>query len=624
MNEDRSWTEIDLTNFENNLINLKAKLSAGTDFMQIVKADAYGHGANLIAQTAISQGAVMLGVANVQEGMLLRYQNIKAPILILSPSLESEIDLIVENDLIPTISDFQFALKFATKISEKIKIHINIDTGMGRSGIPYEQALSVIERIIELNRFDIDGIFSHFSAAEDDEDYTNWQRERFEKIISLLPVKPRYIHIANSSGALFIKSKITNLVRVGLLSYGIYASSSQKDLVALKAVMTFKAKIGQINKAKKGEYIGYNKTYQTQEDMDYAIIPVGYADGYDFLLSNRGKVLIKNNICPVIGRVSMDMIAVDISGIHCVPNDEVILLGPHHDQIQVEYIASLYGGSRYEILCQIGRRAKRYYIRNGETIDSSPLLRRDFVSTDYSNDKLNRIIETAIEQRLESKEISNLIYTNILRDFFIEHDRDIHYRKNFEHKIVFKKHHRSELKDYHLVQTTLTFRKRLQNDYFLVVCAANEQKLEKYFLQQDVEYRWLLDKNLRANLFDITAVSVNNVKLYSDMRIDDECLIIRCFHPTLVNLKNQEVDFSISTQTYYPKKLHQLSVFIIELTKGVSITFEYGDLLNNVEAINIFSGRSKFALTDRQEKSISVETKKNVWVFPTSGVIFVY
>jgi alanine racemase len=633
MQNERSWTEINLSHFEQNLNELKKFMPAGTDFMQIVKADAYGHGAFEISRKAIQCGATFLGVANVQEGMLLRYQGIDTPILILSPSLESEIGLILENDLIPTISSLEFAQTLNKKTTKKIGIHINIDTGMGRSGIHFKQALTTISKIQQLANLTIEGIFSHFSAAENDADYSKLQSERFKNILDELDIKPNYVHIANSSGVITSQDDYSNLVRLGLLSYGVYTDPSLKNKISLKPVMTFKSRIGQIKTAEKGESIGYNRTYITPDKMKYAILPVGYADGYDFMLSNKGKVLIKNELCNVIGKVSMDMIAVDVTHLKANVGDEVILLGNKHNAIKAENLTSLYNGSSYEILCQVGRRAKRYYYENGKIIASSPLLRRDFVSFDYSDDKLNTVIETAIEQRLQSKEISSLIYSDILKRFFTERDRDIHYRRNFKHTIEFKDsasspflrgNKRGLINDYYLTNTTLTFTKQLQNDHFYVACANSEKLLEKYFLRKDVEYRWLLDNKLEANLFDVTSAKINDIELYHEMKLKDDCLDIRCHHPQLKELVGKEVEFSISTQTFYPKDSHQLSVYLIEMTQGVEISFVYGKVLKNVEAVPIFSGRSKFPQIKENKGSITISSQPNEWVFPTSGVVFVY
>ena len=621
MKNDRSWTEIDLTSFKDNIKELKKFFKPQSEFMQIVKADAYGHGAFQIAIKAIECGAVSLGVANVQEGLLLRYQGIKIPIIILSPSLENEIEQILENDLIPTISTLDFAEKL-NKIG-MCKIHINIDTGMGRSGFHYEEAFENINEIKKLENIEIEGIFSHFSSAEEDPEFTKLQSDRFEAILSKLEVLPKYIHISNSSGVITFPNKYTNLVRLGLLSYGVYSNTEMKSKVNLKPVMTFKSRITQIKSAKKGNSIGYNRTFIVPDDMKYAILPVGYADGYDFLLSNKGKVILKNQVCNIIGKVSMDMTAIDVSAIENLEvGDEVILLGDSNENITAENLTSLYDGLSYELLSQIGRRAKRYYKENGKIIDSSPLLRRDFIPKDFSDNKLGNIIETAIEQRLQSKEIASLVHEDILKRLFAEKDKDIYYRRNFKHSINFE--NSDEFPKYFLTSTDLSFTKKLQNDYFSVACAKTEEDLKKYFLRNDVEYRWLLDNSidLKELFFAVTSVKVNDIELYNEMKIADGCIEIKCYHPDLKSLVGKEVDFSISTKTYYPKSSHQLSVYIIEMTQCVDISFESD--LKNVEAVPIFSGKSKFPKINKSNNKISISTDKDEWVFPTSGVVFVY
>jgi len=621
MKYDRSWTEIDLTNFKYNLNELKKFFHPQTDFMQIVKADAYGHGAYQIAKKAIECGTVCLGVANVQEGLLLRYQGIEVPIVILSPSLDNEINQILENDLIPTISTINFAEKLNK--SGKCKIHINIDTGMGRSGFYYEKALENINKIREFNNLEIDGIFSHFSSAEDDPEFTKLQSNRFEKILSKLDFEPKYIHISNSSGIITFSNKYTNLVRLGLLSYGVYSNKNLKREILLKPVMTFKSRITQIKNAKKGDSIGYNRTYLATDDMKYAILPVGYADGYDFLLSNKGKVVLQDKVCDIVGKVSMDMTAIDVSAVEDVRiGDEVILLGNSNENISAENLTSLYDGLSYELLSQIGRRAKRYYKEDGKIIDSSPLLRRDFIPKDFSDNKLGNIIETAIEQRLQSKEIANLVHEDILKRLFAEKDRDIHYRRNFKHSIKFE--NSDEFPEYFLTSTNLTFTKKLQNNYFSVACAKTEQDLEKYFLRNDVEYRWLLDNNINLEemFFNVTSVKVNDIELYNEMKIADGCIEIKCYHQDLAELVGKEVEYRISTKTYYPKNSHQLSIYIIEMTQGVVISFESD--LKKVEAVPIFSGKNKFPKIQQDSNKISISTNKDEWIFPTSGVVFVY
>ncbi|MBW6515198.1 MAG: alanine racemase [Candidatus Cloacimonetes bacterium] len=624
---ERSWVEIDLDSFAHNLQQMKNRLSANTGFMQIVKADAYGHGAYEIALQSLQLGAVSLGVANAEEGALLRYQNIEAPILILSPSFQEEIELILENKLTPTVTTLDFAEALNSKSTmQKIKVHLEIDTGMGRSGIRYDNALSMINQIKMLPNLEIEGIFSHFSSSESDIGFTNLQNERFKKIIEQLDLPIKYIHIANSTAVITCSPEFANLVRIGLLSYGVYTDDDLCDKIDLLPVMSFKSAICQIKEAKKGETIGYNRTFTAVRDIRYAIIPVGYADGYDFLLSNRGKVIINGNLYPLLGRISMDMITVDVTDgqeIEC--GDEVTLL--NSGDLRSEKIVALYEGLSYELLCQIGRRARRYYRQDGKIVATSPLSRREFVSHDFSDKKLNLIIESAISQRLQSKEIASLIYSEILRRFFVDKDQNIHYRKNFQHSIVFSIPREKNLENYYEVTTELTFTKILQQEYFYVACANRYEDLEKYFRRRDVEYRWLLDDkfSLTEDFFEVTNVSINDFPLSFQKEMRDGCMEIKCSHPELSGLVGNEVRFSISTKTYYPKKSQQLTVYITEITRGVKICFSYPDKeFEDIEVVSIVSGQSKYPIIDKQKDTLEVKTGEEEWIYPNSGVVFVY
>ncbi len=629
-NFDRSWTEIDLDNFQHNLQELKKFIPENKTIMQIVKADAYGHGAYRLAKKAIECGARMLGIANADEGRLLRYKQITVPILILSPSLEAEIDMILEHDLTPTISSLDFAYKLneKAKIAGVIrKVHVNFDSGMGRSGITLDNAPEFLADIAKLNFLKIEGIFSHFAASENDPAYTAKQSRIFQDFLAMLDFRPDFIHIANSSAVVQAEPDFTNLVRLGLLTYGVYTDSSLISKIDLKPVMTFKSYIIQIKTAKPGDSIGYNRTHICQKKTKYAIIPVGYADGYDFLLSNQGKVIINNQTCQLIGKISMDMITVDITDLKNVNVlDEAILLGGDHSEVRAEYLTRLYGGSSYEILCQIGRRAKRYFLENGKFIDSSPLLRRDFVSYDYPKPELNTIIETAIEQRLQDKEIASTIYNDFLERFITEKDLNIQYRTDFRHHVSFKETHDPALKDYYFVETTLKFYKVLKQEYFYIACAQNETDLEKYFQRKDVEYRWLLDDEIDLSIenFQIPEVKINDLELAIEIKQQKGCLEIHCSHPKLTDLIDQKVEFSISTATYYPKKYQQLTIYINEMTRGVEISFDFAELFEQVEAIPVFSGRNKFPELQKNKDRITARASMDEWIFPLSGIVFVY
>ncbi len=622
---ERSWVEIDLAAYSQNLQLLRERLLPGQCFMQIVKADAYGHGAKEIAEAAQKQGAVYLGVANLEEGKLLRIQGSGAPILILSPSLKSEIPLIIKYGLSPAISDLSFAkalFRAAKKAGEKIKVHLKLDTGMHRSGIALDEAPEIYKQIKAMPDLEIEGIFSHFASAENDQEFTDQQEHGFREFIQSLQEAPRYVHISNSAGLLNHYGKFCNLVRLGIASFGV-TTTFNEDL-PLEPVMTFKSAISQIKKINAKESVGYEREWIAPRDGRYGIIPVGYADGYDFLLSNRSRVLVQGQLCPVIGRISMDMITVDLTDLEeAQPGDEVTLLGNKSEALRAEKLAALYGGSAYELLCQVGRRAKRYYRINDRIHHSAPLARRDFVSSDFGDSKLNQIISSALTQRLESSEIGEMIYREILRTFFYNKDRDIHYRKDFCHDISFQG---SPISGYYRAETSLRYRKVLRSDSFIIACAASDEILRGFFLNPNVEYRWLLDAKLSLSeeSFAVNKVKVGGIDLKTRVERGEGFLLIHCSHPRLSRMINREIDFEIITTTLYSKSLHQFSVFISDLTKGIDISFSYPKELSHVEPVSIFSGQEKNPLIHRGEQMIRISTKADEWIFPLSGVVFTY
>ncbi|MCF7913354.1 MAG: alanine racemase [Candidatus Cloacimonetes bacterium] len=622
--EFRSWVEIDLSAFAANFRALAKLTPPNTFIMQIVKADAYGHGALEIARTAIDCGATALGVANADEGALLRYHGFILPILILSPALIPEIPLIIENQLTPTISDPLFATAFNELAPANYNVHLNIDTGMGRSGAALSQARQLYDLCEALPNIFIQGIFTHFAAAENDPVYSQHQITLFHQFLAALPHLPQYIHSANSSAVVNIEHCPGNLVRFGALTYGFYTDASQKEIIHLQPVLSFKSRISQIKTAHKDDYIGYNLTYKCSHDLKYAIIPVGYADGYDFLLSNCGKVILHDTLLPVIGKISMDMIAIDLTNAtHSVTGDQVILLGnaPH---LRVEDIAALYKGSPYELLCQTGRRAPRFFYENDKLISTAPLLRREFVSSDYNNDKLNRIIEAAMQQRMQGSQIADFVYQDILKNIFSDQDNNIHFRHDFQHSINFSIPSDPEMQNYFLTKTSLSFRKILNSASFRIACANNEANLNRYFQQPDVEYRWLLDEslNLSPDSFQLVSASINDIPLYFSTRIINNCLEITCYHEKLHKLIDQEVLFRIDTLTWYPRNYHQLTVYITGITHKFNLDFSYPPELKMENIIPILSGKQKFPTLTQNHNSATVTSQD--WVFPSSGIIFVY
>ncbi len=624
---ERSWVEIDLDAFRANLRALRDLLDKDQGFIQIVKADAYGHGAHEIARIALSEGALALGVANPEEGKLLRIQGVKPPVLILSPSLPIEIPGILEYDLWPTLSDPAFALQLNQACAErgiKGRVSLKLDSGMHRGGALAEDFGRLWKAVAKLPHLQIQSVFSHFAASESDIEFSRAQEREFLSILSQHKVEAPWIHLSNSSGVVNGLAKSVPVCRLGILSYGIYTHPSQLKKITLKPVMTFKSTVSQLKEVPAGATVGYNRSWQASRPTRIAVIPVGYADGYDFLLSNRGTIALKGALCPVIGRVSMDLICVDATDAKDVRlGDEVVLLGNSAPELRAENLAASYGGSAYELLCQVGRRAKRYYYEGRRLVTSSPLSRREFVSSDYPDSKLSQIIQAAISQRVNSEEMGELISREILRVFFYNRDREILYRRDFRHHISFTG---SAGPRYWRAKTTLSFSKTLQNGWFTVACATSEAALKAYFKRRDVEYRWLMDANfeLSPQAFSLSSVRINGLELDTKIQFKHDCMEIRCSHPELKNLVGSEVRYEIDTLTLYPRSSHQLSVFITELTHGVKISFTHPPELDQIECVPVFAGQNKYPRVSTSKRSITVSTKAEEWVFPQSGVVFAY
>lgn len=357
------WVEINLANISYNIAQIRRLVGEQVEIMPIVKANAYGHGAVEVAKTAIKAGANRLGVASLSEGIELRDAGIYVPILVLSPIHISEVKEAIDNQLTLTISSID-DLKELINLHQSIKIHLKIDTGMGRFGI-HPKELHQLTNILRLKpaNLEIEGIFSHFAQADaEDKSYTYNQFNKFQQIINNLSLSGINIpirHISNSAGILKFKEMHLDLVRPGIMIYGLYPAPNISKTVILRPVMTFKTKIIQLRKLPCGWGISYGTTYITDKETLIATIPIGYADGYNRLLSNKAQVVIKGVRAPIVGRVTMDFCMVDVSNIPKVAvGDEVILFG---DEPAVDELAQICNTINYEIVCGISSRLPRVY-----------------------------------------------------------------------------------------------------------------------------------------------------------------------------------------------------------------------------------------------------------------------
>ena len=360
-----TYAEINLAATKSNIAQIKAFISAGSKFMAVVKANAYGHGAAAVARAAVEAGADYLGVANLKEALELRETGILSPILILTESPISVADEIIQHSLTQTIYSFSEAKALseeAQKRKRPVKVHVKIDTGMGRVGVAPSEAMAFITKITSLPGLELEGVFTHFAKAEDPEDhFTGEQFEKFKQIVDRLP-QIKLKHAANSAAALFHPETHLDMVRVGLMMYGLYPQGNARRVLSLSPALAFKTRVSYVKKVPAGTPLSYGSTFTTQGETSIVTLPVGYADGYSRRLSNRGHVLIRGRRYPIVGRVSMDLTLVNINHDRVEVGDEAVLIGEQSGQgISADEIAALEETISYEVVCSIGRRVPRVY-----------------------------------------------------------------------------------------------------------------------------------------------------------------------------------------------------------------------------------------------------------------------
>ena len=371
--KNRVYATVNLDAIVKNLENMKKNIQEDTKIIAVLKADGYGHGAVPIAKHIEPLPYLWgIAVATVEEGMILRKNGITKPILILGYTFSDDYDTIIEQEMRPAVFTLKMARelsKAAVRLKKPAKIHIKIDTGMSRIGYRnLEQAVPEILEISALEGIEIEGIFTHFARADETDPAPAYQQmETFEQFIHALEEKGLSIsvkHCSNSAGILRMKEANMNVVRAGIILYGLYPSDKvEKDLVPLEPAMELKSHIVYIKTLEPGVAVSYGGTYVTSRPTRVATIPVGYADGYCRGLSNKGFVLIHGKKAPILGRICMDQFMVDVTDIpEAQEADEVTLLGrDQKEQITMEELGNLSGRFNYEFACCISRRVPRIY-----------------------------------------------------------------------------------------------------------------------------------------------------------------------------------------------------------------------------------------------------------------------
>lgn len=358
-----NWAEIDLDALRHNAQILAAHV-APARLVGVIKAGAYGHGALEVAQTLEKLPAVaMLGVASVDEARLLRDNGITAPILLLSAILPEEAPAVVQLNLTATVWSPEVAAalnRAAAAENRRVPIHFKVDTGMSRLGASWCQANQAFRDVASNCHLEITGLYTHFACADEDDDFTAIQLQRFREFCAEIPLEGAVLrHTANSAGALRYPAAHFDLVRPGIALYGAHPCPELGPEFDLRPVMTWKARITALKKVAHGQSVSYGATWSASRDSDIAVVPVGYADGYLRALSNRGEVFLNGARCPVVGRVTMDQIMVDVTGVSSQIGDEVTLFGQN---LPVEEVAAQAQTISYELLCAVSNRVPRVYI----------------------------------------------------------------------------------------------------------------------------------------------------------------------------------------------------------------------------------------------------------------------
>ncbi len=362
---------IDLDAYAHNMGVIRSFAGPRRGVIAVIKADAYGHGAVPVGRAALRAGAAMLGVATVQEAVLLREAGIDAPILVMVNPHADELDLIVEHRLTLMVSDIATARQLgelACEAGRVSTIHCKVDTGMGRQGFAADEAAGALQAISRITHVDIEGIATHFPSSDAPEDpFTLGQIKTFRQVvrqIEKIGVPFEFAHAANSAAIINYADSLFDAVRPGLISYGLWPMPETSERSPLRRALRWETHVVQVRELPDGASISYNRTFTANGPVRTAVLPVGYADGYRRHLSNNADVLIRGRRCPVRGSVCMDQTIVDVSalpGVRC--GDTAVLIGSDGDEtVTAEELARRAGTISYDILTGIGKRVVREYV----------------------------------------------------------------------------------------------------------------------------------------------------------------------------------------------------------------------------------------------------------------------
>lgn len=374
IHHNRAYAEISLTALKNNINIIKSLNSENTEIMAVVKADAYGHGDERICRCLSDEcGIRYFAVSNLDEAIAVRKFCPDSEILILGYTSPEYVREIVQYNIIQGIVSTEYAKQLVSKTSEKIRCHVKIDTGMGRIGLKHdtpEQCAEEIKALCGMERLSAEGIYTHFAVADSDSPDNIRYSDMQEKFIldtydSLCEqgINLPHVHFMNSAACCYRNNSRSTLARAGIIMYGLHPDISLEIPQGLAPVMELKAVISHVKTVKKGDCISYGRTFTADKELKAATVTIGYADGYSRLLSSKGEVLVHGKRCPILGRVCMDQLMIDVTGTQAEPGDVVTLFGRDGDDIiTADELASIYGTIGYEVVCGISKRVPRIYI----------------------------------------------------------------------------------------------------------------------------------------------------------------------------------------------------------------------------------------------------------------------
>lgn len=366
------WAEVDLSAIDHNVQEVRKVTSPMTKLMVVVKANGYGHGSVEVAKRVLASGADWLAVARIEEGLILRHAGIDCPILLLGYTPPNCYGQIIKNNFTQTVYNIEMARELnesAGTMGKKASVHIKVDTGMGRLGfLPGDEAVEQIGEVVALPHLTPEAIYTHFANADNsDKSYTNMQFQKFIDFVDCLKNKGisfKIHHTANSAAIIDHPETHLDMVRAGIMIYGLYPSQQvNKQKVNLKPAMTLKTIASHVKKVSAGTHISYGCRYCTQKESLIASLPLGYADGFTRMLSN-GEVLVRGQRAPVVGTICMDQCMIDVSQIPLVQyGDEVVVLGRQGSEcISADELADKLGTINYEVVCMVSARVPRIYI----------------------------------------------------------------------------------------------------------------------------------------------------------------------------------------------------------------------------------------------------------------------